>query len=192
MCCVSLYLVAGCRNGGHCAVSGTVATCLNLIRCDFTLSVCVLILHDCRVTERWCQHYRGIAQSRHKGMMRRKQPRNLFPLFTFSTCVQCSHLISISNPFWVTIKYLTVIVFNWFLAKNNFSSKNVARTVWEWSKWGGENWKLAVIGREVLTGLFLTGLLTHLMPGGKKSILPKQAEKALSSFSQFHSIIPTS
>jgi hypothetical protein len=42
---------------------------------------------------------------------------------------------------------------NSILARSNFSSKNVARTVWEWSEWGGENWKLAVIGREVWNSL---------------------------------------
>ena len=53
----------------------------------------------------------------------------------------------------MTIKNLTVIVFNQnsFLAKSNFSSKNFAGTVWEWSEWGGENRKLAVIG--LLTNL---------------------------------------
>ena len=55
-------------------------------------------------------------------------------------------LFSISNHIWVTIVYLTVILFsikmvkinkNSYLAKNNFSSKNLARTVWEWSEWRG-------------------------------------------------------
>jgi hypothetical protein len=42
---------------------------------------------------------------------------------------------------------------NSFLARSNFSNKNLARTVWEWLEWGGENWILAVIGREVWNSL---------------------------------------
>lgn len=36
---------------------------------------------------------------------------------------------------------------------SNFSSKNFVSTVWKWSEWGGENRKLAVIGREVWNSL---------------------------------------
>jgi hypothetical protein len=72
--------------------------------------------------------------------------------------------ISISNHVWVTIQHLTVIVFwngptknnlNSFLAKNNFSSDNCGRTVWEL---GGGSWKRAVIGGGVWNCLI--GLLT--------------------------------
>jgi hypothetical protein len=42
---------------------------------------------------------------------------------------------------------------NSFLAKIKFSGKSFAWTVWEWSEWGGENLKLALIGREVWNAL---------------------------------------
>ena len=47
------------------------------------------------------------------------------------------------------------------LAKINFSSKTLARTVWVWSEWGGENSKLAVIGKRGMEH-FAVGLLKKM------------------------------
>uniref|UniRef100_A0A8C7M2H7 G-protein coupled receptors family 1 profile domain-containing protein n=1 Tax=Oncorhynchus mykiss TaxID=8022 RepID=A0A8C7M2H7_ONCMY len=52
--------------------------------------------------------------------------------------------ITIPNNFRITIKYLTVI--------SNSSSKNYARTLWDWSEREGSNGKLA-IGRKVSNSL---------------------------------------
>jgi hypothetical protein len=38
-----------------------------------------------------------------------------------------------------SIQMILKINKNSFLGKSNFPSKNLARTVWEWSEWGGEN-----------------------------------------------------
>jgi hypothetical protein len=42
---------------------------------------------------------------------------------------------------------LTILIENknCFFTKTNFSSNNFARTVWEWSEWEEENWKLALL-----------------------------------------------
>lgn len=52
--------------------------------------------------------------------------------------------ISISNPLWVTIKYLTVIDLykngqKWLFSKK-LSNKYFARNVWEWSEWEGKTY----------------------------------------------------
>ena len=117
---------------------------------------------------------------------------------------QCSCFflfISMSNNIWVTIKYLTVIVFNFSQAIVLLAMSGSGLSS------GGEMWKRAVIGREVRHSLSLSLSLSYCyFPHGdvtKQATTPSRQNmlifqsvfsnssytKIVSSLSQFHSII---